>query len=459
MIILKDNLNEALKYTQKIRNSNSNIRDDIVSDIYKNAEEITNKCVKKDTKKILEQQRLDDIITSKAFGVPLMILILAITLWLTITGANFPSECIAKFLFYIEGKLTLFFKYINCPKWIHGLLILGVYRTLAWVISVMFPPMAIFFPIFTFLEDLGYLPRVCFNMDYIFKKAHAHGKQVLTMCMGLGCNAAGIISCRIIDSPREKLIAILTNNFIPCNGRFPTLIALSSIFVGIHFYNNSLFASLIVTLMIIIGVILTLLTSYVLSKTLLKGFPSSFTLELPPYRKPQIGRILFTSLIDRTIFVLGRAIAVAAPAGVLIYMLTNIYIGNLNIATHIVNFVNPFAKAIGLDGFILIAFILGFPANEIVIPILIMLYLSTGTMMEFENIHQLKALLLNNGWTALTFINTMLFCLLHFPCATTLWTIKKETGSIKWTILSVLIPTITGITICFINTKIFNILT
>jgi ferrous iron transport protein B len=307
-------------------------------------------------------------------------------------------------------------------------LVLGLYRTLAWVVSVILPPMAIFFPIFTLLEDLGYLPRVAFNLDHLFKKACAHGKQCLTMCMGFGCNAAGVIGCRIIESPRERLIAILTNNFVPCNGRFPTLIAISSVFfvVTSSKYISSIIPALSITLLVVIGIGITLLVSYILSKTLLKGVPSTFTLELPPYRKPQIGRVLYTSILDRTVFVLVRAILVAAPAGALTWILSNIYICNMSIITHISNFLDPLAKLIGLDGFILMAFILGLPANEIVLPVLLMAYLSTGSLTEFENIESLRQTLITHSWTYLTALNTMLFSLLHWPCSTTLWTIKRK---------------------------------
>ncbi|MBU3091445.1 ferrous iron transporter B [Clostridium sp. CF011] len=462
MLNLKEdaNIKEVLKKSKLFRTQNNeNIRDTIVETIYKTAEDITRKTVVKDTERLLSQQKIDDIVTSKKTGIPIMILLLAVIFWLTIQGANYPSQFLSKFLFWIEAKISLFFIYIQVPLWLNNLLVLGVYRTFAWVVAVMLPPMAIFFPIFTLLEDAGYLTRICFNLDHSFKKACCHGKQALTMCMGFGCNAAGVIACRIIESPRERLIAIVTNNFVPCNGRFPTLIALSMVFVGVSITpaSRSVIAALMVVLLVLIGIGITLLTSYTLSKTILKGMPSSFTLEMPPYRKPQLGRVLYTSIIDRTMFVLGRAIMVAVPAGAITYILGNVMIGDISILAHAANFLNPFANAIGLDGFILIAFILGFPANEIVLPILLMAYLSKGSMLQFESIDQLREILLNNGWTYLTLINTMLFSLLHFPCATTVWTIKKETGSIKWTILSVLMPTAIAIIICFCTTKIYRI--
>lgn len=436
------------------------VRDSITEQIYKRAEYIRNTCVSIDKNKINRDRRIDDIITSRIFGIPIMLAILTIVFWLTLTGANIPSEMIATVLFGFQDKITQWFTQMNAPSWLHGILVLGLYRTLAWVVSVMLPPMAIFFPLFTLLEDLGYLPRVAFNLDHLFKKACAHGKQCLTMCMGFGCNAAGIIACRIIESPRERLIATITNNFVPCNGRFPTLIAISSVFLLSNSNNKvlSFLPALSITVLVIFGVMITLLVSYLLSKTLLKGIPSSFTLELPPYRKPQIGRVIYTSIIDRTIFVLMRAVLVAAPAGAITWILANIYVGDLSIIGHAANFLEPFAKLIGLDGFILMAFILGLPANEIVLPILLMAYLSTGSMIEFDSIDSLRQVLLSHGWTYLTGLNLMLFSLLHWPCATTLWTIKKETGSFKWTALSALIPTVVAIVVCFITTSISRIL-
>ncbi len=461
---MKDkNLNKIFKNIEDFRESyNEKIRDEIVKSIYNKAEEIAGKSVKKNREKLLAQQKIDDIVTSKVTGIPIMLLLLGGVLWITIEGgANVPSELLAKMLFFIEDKITQFFNYVNALSWLHGILVLGIYRTLAWVISVMLPPMAIFFPIFTLLEDAGYLPRIAFNLDHAFKKACAHGKQALTMCMGFGCNAAGVIACRIIESPRERLIAILTNNFVPCNGRFPTLIALSMIFVGLKFEGSggsSFIATLMILLLVLIGIGITLLVSYILSKTLLKGVPSSFTLELPPYRKPQIGRVIYTSIIDRTIFVLMRAIVVAAPAGAIIYILGNITVGDSTILVQVANALDPFSKAIGLDGFILLAFILGLPANEIVLPILIMSYLAKGSMIDFESLEQLRNILISNGWTYLTLLNTMLFSLLHFPCGTTIWTIKKETGSTKWTIFSVIMPTVIAIVVCFLTTQVYNLI-
>jgi ferrous iron transport protein B len=405
-------------------------------------------------------EKIDKILTSKKFGLPIMLALLGFVLWLTITGSNYPSTLLSKLLFSFEPYLSNTLNALNSPSWLTGLLIDGIFKTLAWVISVMLPPMAIFFPIFTLLEDLGYLPRIAFNLDHMFKKACAHGKQCLTMCMGFGCNAAGVIGCRIIDSPRERLIAILTNNFVPCNGRFPTLIAVSTIFFSSVVSNSvasSLVTALVVTGIILIGIITTLIMSYALSKTLLKGIPSTFTLELPPYRTPKVGRIIYSSIIDRTIFVLRRALVVAIPAGLITWILANTTVGDVSVLEHLAQFLDPFAVYLGLDGFILLAFILGFPANEIVIPILLMSYLSTGSMMEMDSFQELGKVLISHGWTYLTALNVMLFSLLHWPCATTLLTIRKETGSRKWTAVGFLLPTVIAVAVCFLTTTIYRL--
>lgn len=425
---------------------------------YQNAKNTKDKFVREDVTKINRDKKIDDIITSKALGIPIMLLLLGLIFWITMEGANYPSKILSDILFGFQDKLTELFNFLNAPDWLHGVLVLGLYRTVAWVVAVMLPPMAIFFPLFTLLEDSGYLPRIAFNLDHLFKKCSAHGKQCLTMCMGFGCNAAGVIGTRIIESPRERLVAIITNNFVPCNGRFPTLIAISTVFFAVTSSKtlNNIIPSLSVTFIVILGIAMTLLVSYILSKTLLKGVPSTFTLELPPYRKPQIGRVLYTSIIDRTIFVLSRAILVAAPAGAITWILANIYIGDLSLISHAANFLQPIAITIGLDGFILLAFLVGLPANEIVLPVLLMAYLATGTLADFSSIESLRDILVNNNWTILTALNTMLFSLLHWPCSTTLWTIKKETGSLKWTIISFLIPTLIAFIVCFITTSIYN---
>lgn len=456
-----DNIKAIIEKNRTLIDSvdSKEIREEITSKSYAQAERLGDSYVKISKIKNDRDKKIDDIITSKMFGIPLMMVLLAVVLWITIAGANIPSQMLADMLFKFQDVLTDIFTKLNAPEWLHGVLVLGLYKTMAWVISVMLPPMAIFFPLFTLLEDFGYLPRVAFNLDHVFKKACAHGKQCLSMCMGLGCNAAGVIGCRIIDSPRERLIAILTNNFVPCNGRFPTLIAVSTVFFGVATINDksSMIPALMVSLIVILGVLITLGVSYMLSKTLLKGIPSSFTLELPPYRKPKLGSVLYTSIIDRTIFVLGRAVVIAAPAGVVTWILANIYIGDMSIISHVASFLNPFAQYIGLDGFILLAFILGLPANEIVVPILLMAYLATGSMVEFESIDSLRQILVANGWTTLTALNVLIFTLLHWPCATTLLTIKKETGSLKWTVLAAILPTVIGIGLCFITTTIYRI--
>lgn len=405
-------------------------------------------------------RKLDKILISKHIGIPIMLVLLCGVFWLTITGANYPSQLLADGLFWVQDRLTDFFLWLGTPDWVHGALVLGVYRVLAWVVSVMLPPMAIFFPIFTLLEDFGYLPRIAFNLDHQFKKAKACGKQALTMCMGFGCNAAGVIGCRIIDSPRERLIAIITNNLVPCNGRFPTLIAIISMFfVGkAGGAMDTLLSTLILTGVIVLGVLLTFWVSRFLSETILKGEPSSFTLELPPYRTPQIGKVIVRSIFDRTLFVLARAVAVAAPAGLIIWVFANITVGDMSLLNHCSQFLDPFARLLGMDGVILLAFILGFPANEIVVPIIIMAYLSTGSILELDSLAELKTLLVSNGWTWVTAVSTMLFCLIHWPCSTTCLTIKKETGSLKWTALSFIIPTAIGITVCFLFTTIVRIL-
>lgn len=397
-------------------------------------------------------RRLDRLLTGRLTGYPVMLALLALIFWLTISGANYPSQLLADGLFRVQDRLTELFEYLNAPDWLHGVLVLGAYRVLAWVMSVMLPPMAVFFPLFTLLEDAGYLPRVAYNLDRPFKRCRACGKQALTMCMGFGCNAAGVVGCRIIDSPRERLLAILTNNFVPCNGRFPTLIALLTMFfVGTAGGGLSpVLSALLLTAAIVLGVGITFAVTKLLSETLLRGVPSSFTLELPPYRKPQIGKVLVRSVFDRTLFVLGRAAAVAAPAGLVIWLMANITAGGVSILAHCAAFLDPFARLMGLDGVILLAFILGFPANEIVIPIIIMAYTAQGSILELDSLAQMKDLFVQNGWTWVTAVSVMLFSLNHWPCSTTLLTIKKETGSLKWTALAAAIPTGVGVALCIL---------
>lgn len=449
--------NLIVKYDYDDKEDN---REKIVEVIYENCRYVKKSFVNQKGDKYLRDRKIDDIVTSKKYGIPIMLGLLSIILFITVVLSNIPSSILSNMFNFLEIKLSLILKNIGLPIFLHDMIVYGVFRITGWVVSVMLPPMAIFFPMFTFLEDLGYLPRVAFNMDHLFKKSGCHGKQCLTMCMGFGCNCAGIIGTRIIESKRERLIAILTNNFVPCNGRFPIIIVLSSIFFSITTSGvfNSIITALIVTLIIIIGIVVTLLISKLLSKTMLKGEPSSFTLELPPYRKPKIKTILYTSLIDRTIFVLGRAIMVAAPFGIIIWILSNVFINDVSIINYLIGFLNPIGKLIGLDGSILSAFILGLPANEIVMPILLMSYLSSSTLVEFDTVNSLGIILRDNGWTFITAINTILFSLLHFPCSTALWTIKKETRSIKWTIIAFLIPTCVAFIVCFFVNIILKIL-
>lgn len=426
------------------RGLSAGFRDETVRSIYAEAERIARRAVQaKDQRRYDLDQRIDRLITSPYLGLPLMGLMLAIVFWLTIVAANVPSQMLASALFWIEEKASALFDAWGVPWWITGFIWHGTYRGLAWVVSVMLPPMAIFFPLFTIFEDLGYLPRVAFNLDFLFKKAGAHGKQALTMTMGFGCNAAGVIATRVIDSPRERLIAILTNNFVPCNGRFPTLIMLANVFVAAAF--PAAFASIAaagaVLVVVLIGVFFTLLVSWLLSRTLLQGEASAFTLELPPYRRPNIGRILYTSIVDRTIFVLWRAMQTAAPAGAVIWILGNITLGEASLAQHIAGFLNPLGLLIGLDGVILLAYVIAIPANEIVVPTMMMVYLGTGMMSDIPALEGLRTLLVDgHGWTLLTAVNLMLFALLHNPCATTIMTIYKETRSRKWATIGALMP-------------------
>ncbi len=429
-----------------------------VEEIVKKAEEITNQVVTHKQNSYSEfDKKADRILTSKLWGYPIMILMLIFVLWLTISGANYPSQVLSNIFSSFELVLADIFHFFNAPDWLYGSLVQGVYKVVSWVVSVMLPPMAIFFPLFTLLEDSGYLPRIAYNLDKPFKRCCACGKQSLTMCMGFGCNAAGVVGCKIIDSPRERLLAIITNNFVPCNGRFPILISvLTMFFISTKRY-SSIFSALLLTSIILFGIVITFLTTKLLSKTLLKGVPSSFVLELPSYRQPKVSDVIVRSIFDRTLFVLKRAVAVAAPAGLVIWLLANIKIGNVSVLRHCATFLDPFAQIMGLDGVILMAFILGLPANEIVIPIAIMIYMSQGTLSEMGNLLEMKELLVANGWNIITALNVMIFTILHWPCSTTLQTIKKETNSLKWTIFSAIFPTLLGVLVCTLINLIANI--
>ncbi len=458
---INQTLNDIKKNLRKSNINSSDLKDIIEKSIVKKSEKIYKSCVTLKKENYNEKDRkIDKILTSKLTGIPIMVLLLFLIFWITLIGANYPSSVLADVLFFVQDKLTLACNTLHLPPWLHGSLVLGLYRTLAWVVSVMLPPMAIFFPLFTLLEDLGYLPRVAFNLDHFLRKAGTNGKQALTMCMGFGCNACAVTGCRIINSKREKLIAILTNNFIPCNGRFPTLISIITMFFisSVPIGCTSLISTALLTVTIIFGIFMSLISSKLLSATLLKGIPTSFSLELPPYRRPQVGRLIVRSIFDRTLFVLLRAVVVAAPAGLLIWCLSNTIVGGNSLLKYSTSFLDPFAKLFGLDGIILMAFILGFPANEIVMPIVVMSYLCTGSLTELSSIQELQALLLNNGWTTTTALCTMLFSLMHFPCGTTILTIKNETKSNKWTLISFILPTVLGLICCFIVSSISKIL-
>ena len=447
-----------------------NFHDTVVESIYEDASRIANKAVRQKGEKAAYSTdlKIDKIVTSRWLGFPLMFLLLAAVFWLTVAGANYPSGLLESFLIdHLHPVLKHAAASVNMPWWLDGVLIDGAYMAMAWVISVMLPPMAIFFPLFTLLEDLGYLPRVAFNMDSLFRKAGAHGKQALTMSMGFGCNAAGVIAARVIDSPREQLIAIITNNFSLCNGRWPTQILIATIFIGgvVPAQLAGIVSAGAVVGVAVLGVMFSLVVSWGLSKTVLRGEASAFSLELPPYRPPRILQTLYTSLIDRTIFVLWRAIVFAIPAGIVIWLVANIHIGELSLAGHFIRWADPFALFFGLNGVILLAYIIAIPANEIVIPTILMLtVLSTnltgvgagsGVLFNLDSMGETANILHAGGWTLLTGLNLMLFSLLHNPCSTTIFTIFKETKSVKWTLVSTFLPILLGLTVCFFTTHIW----
>ena len=450
----------------------ANFHDQLMEDIYTDAARIADRAVTRpDEKPKFDLDRtIDQIVTSRLWGFPLMILLFTIVFWLTISGANVPSSMLATLL--IDNGVP-FLKNISSaiglPWWLDGLLIDGIYLATAWVISVMLPPMAIFFPLFTLLEDFGYLPRVAFNLDNIFRKSGAHGKQSLSMMMGFGCNAAGVIATRVIDSPRERLIAIITNNFALCNGRWPTQILIATLFIGglVPAYLGGLISALAVVAIALLGVFLTFAVSWGLSRTVLRGEVSTFSLELPPYRPPRVWQTIYTSLIDRTIFVLWRAILFALPAGAVIWLSANIMIGGTSIAEHLINFLNPLGVLLGLNGVILVAYIVAIPANEIVIPTILMLTVlasgmsgagaGSGVMFELDSATETMAIFDAGGWTLLTAVNLMLFSLIHNPCSTTIYTIYKETGSRRWTILATLLPIVMGLVITFVVAQLWRL--
>jgi len=465
---VEDLLRTARQYRQRLQ---VDLHEQMVEAIYTQAERIVSRAVSTPAAPARPtfDRMLDRIVTSRVWGFPIMFALFAVMFWITISGANVPSGLLAEWL--VERghpwlrELTMGWGW---PDWLRGLTVDGMYLATAWVVSVMLPPMAIFFPMFTLLEDFGYLPRVAFNLDALFRRAGAHGKQAMSQMMGFGCNAAGVVSTRIIDSPRERLLAILTNNFSLCNGRWPTQFLMATLFVGamVPAPWSSLVAAGAVTGVAVLGVALALLVSWALSRTVLKGEPSAFSLELPPYRPPRLWQTLYTSLLDRTLFVLWRAVVFALPSGALIWLSANVHIGGDSIAAHLIRALDPVGLWLGLNGVILLAYVLAIPANEIVIPTVLMLtVLVTGTpevgagagvMFEVEDHNVLKQVLTQGGWTALTGINLMLFSLLHNPCSTTLYTIYKETGSLRWTAWAALLPLALGFAVCFLVARIWQ---
>lgn len=449
-----------------------NFHDNIIESLYTEAGAIAGKVVshKGEDKKYKFDQWFDKLVTSRWTGFPIMFILLAVVFWITVEGANVPSGFLASILVdKLHPELKTLLASVGVPGWINGLMIDGAYLAMAWVISVMLPPMAIFFPLFTLLEDFGYLPRVAFNMDNLYRRVGAHGKQALTMSMGFGCNAAGVIATRIIDSPRERLIAIITNNFSLCNGRWPTQILIATIFIGgaVPAAWAGIVSAAAVVGIALLGVLFSLVVSWGLSNSVLKGEASAFSLELPPYRPPRILQTLYTSLIDRTIFVLWRAIVFAVPAGIVIWLVANVQISGVSLAEYFIDWSNPFAVLFGLNGIILLAYIIAIPANEIVIPTILMLTVTTagmvgigagsGVMFEMDSAASTASILYNGGWTALTGVSLMLFSLLHNPCSTTLWTIYKETKSLKWTVISAVLPIIMGFVVTFFVAQIWRL--
>lgn len=426
-------------------------RDNLVACLMLHAEEMAadvvsgQACCRRD-------RRLDRILTGKFTGIPLMLLLLCGLLWITVEGANVPSGWLSRLFVWGEGVLTQACEMIGMPQWLYGMTVEGMYRVASWVISVMLPPMAIFFPLFTLLEDFGYLPRVAFALDRGFQRCGTCGKQALTMCMGLGCNAVGVSGARIIDSPRERLIAVLTNSLTPCNGRFPTLITLATLFLAVSGFGTAA----LLTAVLVLSVAVTLFSSHLLSRTVLKGKASSFVLELPPYRPPQVGRVLIRSVLDRTLRVLGRAVCVALPAGLIIWLIANVYIGDLSLLAHIAGFFDPFARLMGMDGVIFTAFLLSFPANELTLPIAVMAYTAQGSPVSADPA-ALHALLTANGWTWCTAVCVMLFTLMHWPCSTTCLTVHKETKSWGWTAVSFILPTLLGMAVCLLVNALFHL--
>lgn len=465
--------NRIINLTRELRwQIGEDFHENLAEGIYADASEIAGHAVRRERekKKLRFDQKIDRIVTSATWGFPIMFLLLGVVLWLTITGANYPSAMLAELLL---EKIHPFLKGLSAgigmPWWLDGLLIDGIYLAVAWVVAVMLPPMAIFFPLFTLLEDFGYLPRVAFNMDELFRRSGAHGKQALTMSMGFGCNAAGVVATRIIDSPRERLIAIITNNFSLCNGRWPTQILIATIFIGalVPAAWSGLASLSAVIGIAVLGIAFMFLVSLGLSRTILKGEVSTFNLELPPYRPPRFWKTIYTSIIDRTLIVLWRAIVFAAPAGAVIWLISNIAIGDQSLAAWMIEGMDGFGWLIGLNGVILLAYIVAIPANEIVIPTVLMLTVlmtglgageGAGVMFELDSASDTASILKAGGWTLLTGVNLMLFSLLHNPCSTTIYTIYKETRSARWTFVASVLPLILGFIVTFLVAQVWRII-
>jgi ferrous iron transport protein B len=460
LALQQDLLETAQRWRQRIP---GDLHEHVVEAIYEDATRIAARAVSQPgaAAQPTFDRWLDRVVTSRVWGFPIMAALFTLMFWITISGANVPSAALASLLVDTAHpwlrEVTLGWGW---PWWLRGVLVDGMYLSTAWVVSVMLPPMAIFFPLFTLLEDFGYLPRVAFNLDALFKHAGAHGKQAMSLMMGFGCNAAGVVSTRIIDSPRERLLAIITNNFSLCNGRWPTQILIATVFIGAlaPAYLSGLVAAATVVAVASLGVALAFAMSWLLSRTVLRGEVSTFSLELPPYRPPRIGQTLYTSLMDRTIFVLWRAVVFALPAGAVIWLTGNVRAGDASLAEHAVRWLDPLSFWLGLNGVILLAYLIAIPANEIIIPTVLMLTVTVtgmtdlgagaGVMFELDDENALASLLRTGGWTTLTAVNLMLFSLLHNPCSTTIYTIYKETGSARWTALATLLPVAVGVVVC-----------
>ena len=433
------------------------INAEAVHTISEYAAAICRRAVKRTGKESSASSRADRILCGRFTGFAAMAMLLAVIFWITIVGANYPSEALSSLFGKFEGVLHRALTAVGAAEWLIGMLIFGIYRTLAWIVAVMLPPMAIFFPLFTLLEDIGYLPRIAYNLDRCFSACGSCGKQSLTMCMGLGCNAAGVVGARIIDSEKERLIAILTNAFMPCNGRFPALVTVITVFFSAGTGLPSVVCALILAAVILLGVVFTLIASRLLSSTILHGKPSSFILEMPPYRKPNIPRVIVRSMLDRTVFVLGRAVMIAVPAGLLIWLLANITLGGATLLSHICFFLEPLASLCGMDGVILAAFLLGLPANEIVLPIILMAYTSGNVLTEAGAITEVGTILTANGWSIKTALCFLIFSMAHFPCSTTLISVKKETGSTRWMLIAAALPTLFGALACMLVNALFSV--